>query len=1184
VILSGTASDGTAGLRAIKAENGITIAQDPASAKFDGMPRNAIAAGCVDLVLPPGRIAAELVRIAHHPFVAMLPSKGVEALPAKEEDWPRLFRLLRTAGTDFSLYKKSMIARRLGRRMAVHKIESLTEYLKLLEENSAELDILFQDILIHVTSFFRDPEVFTALRDQIFPKILADRGPGEPVRIWVPGCSTGEEVYSIAICLLEYLGDRSSTTRIQIFASDINELALERARAGIYPEEQLEGVSEERRHRFFTRVNGNYVVNQNIRELCVFARHDLTRDPPFSKLDLLSCRNVLIYFEPTLQKRVLVSFHYALRPTGLLMLGKTESISTFANLFAATDRKHKVLTRSPAPGEPLELAHATFERLAPYDRAKTEAPPYLDLEKEADRLVWERYAHAGIIVNNELQILHFRGQTAPYLQPVPGRASLNLSKMVREDLQMELRAAFREARKSGGRVRREGIQLTHDQQLRLVNIEVCPLPGSTGAGRCFLVLIDDITPGGEQASRPVPRRRGKRVFGEEVVRLEKELERMREHLQTVIHEQEYTNEELKTANEEALSSMEELQSTNEELETAKEELQSSNEELVTLNEQLQNRNLELTHLSDDLSNVISGVDIPIVILDGERRIRRFTPPAEKLLGILPADVGRPIENLRIGVNVPDFKDLLSSILAKAGEVGREVQTENGHWYWLQIRPFRTGEQKIEGALIALFDIHELKQHQEALHNERNFVAAILDAAKDLLVIVLDHEGRIVQFNRVCQQLTGYSADEVKGRRPWDFLVLPEEAAAAEKTFQEVLGGRANQSERVWITKDGGRRLIDWSNSPATIDASVGGVIASGVDRTARAEAHQRAEESEATVRALMEASSQAILAADRQGRIVLANATAEKMFGHGRDELLGQPVEKLIPERFRERHAEHMAKWFSQPRNRQMGAGLELAGLRKDGSEFPVEVALSYIESENGFLGVSFVVDITERKQNERALLDYQARLQELSAKLMAIQESENRELARELHDVFSQELAALGIEIATVRGSPKAVTKRLAEIGSKIGRLAEQMHAAARRLHPQILHELGLKAALEEECYGFSAETGIPATCIGEELPVSLPADVALCLYRLAQEALLNIRKHAGAATVHLELHREPEGIALQIVDTGEGFDLREARKKGGLGLVSMEERVRLVDGRVQIRSQPGSGTSVEVFVPLKK
>jgi two-component system CheB/CheR fusion protein len=1187
VVLSGTASDGTAGLRAIKAEGGLTFAQDPTSAKFDGMPRSAIAAGCVDLVMSPERIAVEVSRIARHPlqhFAALTLLESVPELPMTQDDWTRLFRQLRAAsGVDFTLYKKSTIARRVARRMAVHRLESMGQYLEFIDGKRNELDALFQDILIHVTGFFREPEVFVALREKILPKIMASKAPGETIRIWVPGCSTGEEVYSIAMCLLEHLGNRSSTP-IQIFGTDISNAAIEKARAGIYREEELRSLSPQRLRNFLARVDGGYQFTAVVRDLCLFARHDVTKDPPFSKQDLISCRNLLIYFEPALQKRVLAFFHYALKDLGFLLLGKSESLGVFSDLFTPTDRKNKFFIRNPTTTEPAETIRATGEVLALRVRHGREAPPSPDLEKEADRLIWDRYNHAGLVVNNDLQILHFRGDTSPYLKPVPGKASFYLLKMVRGELEMELRAAVQKARRSGSIIRRDGIRVRRDGQVREVSIDVTPLPPSEVHGQCFLILFEESGLQAAPAPTDTGRNVGKGRRDQQLPRLQDELARTRDQLHEVIQEQESINEELKTANEEALSSMEELQSTNEELETAKEELQSSNEELVTLNEQLQNRNLELTRVSDDLSNLISGVDVPIIILDGERRIRRFTPAAQRLLGMLPGDVGRPIGDLRIGVNVPDLNQLISSVIVKADELGREVQGDDGRWYSLRIRPFRTAEQKIEGVLIAFFDIHELRERQEALQKEQTLVSAILDSASDLLVMVLDREGHIVQFNRVCQQLSGYSLEEVRGRKPWEFMVPPDEMSRLKETFEKVLHGAPSETETHWLAKDGRRLLIGWSNTGVAMDGSVESVIASGIDHTESSETRRRAVESEGTVRALLDM-AQPIIAVNQQEKILLVNAATEKMFGYSHDDMVGRDLGMLLPERFRQRHTSHLAEWFSKPVPRQMGVGLELTALCKDGTELPVEISLSYHVTTDGIAAVAFISDISQRRNYEQALVDYQKQLQKLTSNLMNVQEAGSKELARELHDDFSQELAVLAMEVSTLQLSGKVavpLTERLAELGKKIGHLADEMHQTSRRLHPAILNELGLEAALREECNRFSAQCKMPVQFTCEKLPAATPEGVSLCLYRIAQESLRNIRKHARATEVRVRLRGEEGGISLLVEDTGDGFDVDKARKTVGLGLISMEERVRLVKGKLMIRSQPGAGTMVEVFVPL--
>jgi len=769
VILSGTASDGTAGIKAIKEVGGITFAQDPDSAKFNGMPRNAIASGCVDLVLPPERIAKELARIVHHPFVGLLPISALPALAAEEEDWVRLFRILRSAtGLDFSLYKKSTIKRRLARRMAICKTDKLRGYLKILEQNRAELDALFDELLILVTEFFRDPDVFVALEQKVFPKILAEKPAGDPVRIWVAGCSTGEEAYSIAISLLECMGRKASSSRVQIFGTDASEKAIEKARMGIYSSTDVKRVPKERLQRYFTPVNGNFQVNEAVREQCIFACHDLTRDPPFSKLDLIACRNVLIYLEPMLQKRILSSFHYGLRSNGILMLGKSESLGSYADLFIAKDRKNKFFKKSEGAHVLISLVQAAYEHALPA-KALKDTQAGADLEKEATQIVWERYAHAGLVVNSDLQILHFLGDTSPYVRHAPGRASLQLMRSLREELVVEVRSALQKARRGETPVRREGIEFRPNGHDSEVNIEVRTLIRS-GPEKSFLILFEPGSVGTEGVTKAGARRaklrkeagkRSRKGGDPEAQRLRDELARTREYVQAIIRDQEATNEELKTSNEEALSSMEELQSTNEELETAKEELQSSNEELVTLNEQLQNRNSELAQLSIDLGNVLSGVDIPIVILGVDRRIRRFTPPAEKLLGLISGDIGRPIGKLRIGIHVPDLDALISAAVEKSEEAARDVQSESGRWYSLRVRPFLTGEDKVQGVLLAFVDIDKLKKLQQrttvrAEESESTSQALLESAAQ--AVLACNPDGQIRLANATAEKMFRSSRD------------------------------------------------------------------------------------------------------------------------------------------------------------------------------------------------------------------------------------------------------------------------------------------------------------------------------------------------------------------------------------------------------------------------------------------
>ena len=592
---------------------------------------------------------------------------------------------------------------------------------------------------------------------------------------------------------------------------------------------------------------------------------------------------------------------------------------------------------------------------------------------------------------------------------------------------------------------------------------------------------------------------------------------------------------------------------------------------MILNEQLQHRNTDLRRLTEDLNNVLSGTNIPILILDSDLRIHRFTPSAEPLLHLVAGDVGRPFDDLRTGIDIPQLDGLISKVMAGSREERRELQTSDGRWYSLRIRPFLNTEGKVDGVLLAFVDVGELKQAQEKVRQEQLLLKGILDAAQDLLVMVVDGNGHIVQFNQSSQKTSGHSLEEAVGQPVWDFLPVPEERSQVKATFEQILQGSVTQGENHLLTKTGQRRLISWSINVVRGDGKPDYVICTGVDVTDREEAQEQARESGAAARALLEAAPQAVLAHDRNGRIVLVNAAAEMLFGYKRQEMIGQSVQMLFPQNFRQQHLKNV----------------DLFALRKDGSEFPVAVGLSHFETRNGTIGVSFVTDVTERRNNEAMLVQYHKELQALTGRLLHLQEAGNKELARELHDDLSQKLAALGMEVSTLlrptRESAPALPQRVRALSAQINALADDVHALSRRLHPALLDELGLKVAIREECVGFSAQTGIPAEFNARGPLSRIPEDVSLCLYRVAQESLRNIAKHSRATNVGMRLSSRKGSLTLRIEDTGDGFDLTGVKSKGGLGLISMEERVRLVGGTFHIQSKPGAGTTVEVIVPLK-
>ena len=814
VVLSGTASDGTEGLRAIKAEGGLTFSQDEKSAKYNGMPHSAIAAGVVDMVLPPEGIARELARLARHPYVALSSaSRAEDPLPESDEDLNKVFILLRSArGVDFSFYKPTTLKRRIARRMMLHKIESLANYVRFLRQTPDEVDALYQDMLINVTSFFREPEVFEVLKKKIFPRLVKDRPARTPIRVWVPGCSTGEEAYSMAIALLEFLGTKGASVPVQVFATDISEPAIDKARAGIYPAGVAADVSAARLRRFFIQHDGGYQISKSVRDLCVFARQDVTKDPPFSKLDLISCRNLLIYLGPALQKRVIPTFHYALRPDGLLLLGGSETIGGFADLFALADRRHKLYQRKPAAhrmefelphhGEPGDTAEAN-------QTVTSGSVTGFDYQKEADRVVLGRYTPPGVVVNEHLDILQFRGHTGPYLEPASGTASLNLLKMAREGLLLELRGALTDARRHNAPARRAGVSVKANGGLLSVNIEVVPLhptPGSRSG--CFLVLFEEVAalPPAEAKTRAGKSAKGRPAVQDKLVaQLRQELSATKEYLQSVILEHERTNEELQSANEEILSSNEELQSTNEEMETAKEELQSTNEELTTVNDELHTRNAELSQVNNDLVNLLNSVQIPIVILAGDLRIRRFTPLAERVLNLIPTDVGRPLSDLRPNIIVPEFERLITEVMDTLTPKDVEVQDREGRWHSLRIRPYRTLENKIDGVILALVDIDTVRRALSQARESREFAEAVVETVREPL-LVLDGDLRVKTANRAYYEAFKARPEETEHRFIYDISEAQWNIPSLRKLLEEVLPNNARfENFKVDLGLPGARR-------------------------------------------------------------------------------------------------------------------------------------------------------------------------------------------------------------------------------------------------------------------------------------------------------------------------------------------------------------------------------------------
>jgi two-component system CheB/CheR fusion protein len=671
----------------------------------------------------------------------------------------------------------------------VHKIDTVDRYRRYIDEHRHELPILFNEVLINVTRFFRDPATFTALQEAVVTRLTRHRSTDRPLRVWVPGCATGEEAYSVAIAVLEAMDRAASKVSLQLFGSDVSEPAIARARAGLYPSNIEIDVSPERLRRFFTKMDGQYQVKKSLRELCVFARHNLAKDPPFSSVDVVSCRNVLIYFDAPTQRRVMATFHYALGNAGILMLGTSESVGPLSDLFTVVDKTHKIYAaRATATRHPLGLPAERVADRGPGERSvlpRIDAiPSATEVQREVDRVLLGRYAPAGVLVNEAYEIIQFRGHTSPYLELPPGLASLNVMKMAREGLLGDLRTAIAMARRRRAPVRREGLRVRADRGVITIDLEVIPLRGP-GAETNYLVLFEPA---------PASRRAGARgraprtpAPAREHDRLQQELTATKEFLQSIIEDHEAGNEELRSANEELQSANEELQSTNEEMETAKEELQSVNEELGTVNEELQHRNEELEQVNNDLTNLIASVNIPIVILGNDLRIRRFTPMAARVFSLVAADVGRPIAAIRSNLDGPDLEPLCVRVLEDVAPLTMEVRDRDGGWYSLGVRPYRTSENAVTGVVLTLFDINAIRASADAVAAARDYAEAIVDTVRIPLVL-LDADFRIRSANRAFYETfqvePGETVNRVLfdvGNGQWDIPALRRALAGIAET-------------------------------------------------------------------------------------------------------------------------------------------------------------------------------------------------------------------------------------------------------------------------------------------------------------------------------------------------------------------------------------------------------------------
>ena len=801
IVLSGTGSDGSLGVRAIKGAGGMVMVQNTGSTEFDGMPRSAIATGLVDYQLPPAEMPSQLIAYAAHAF-GKLPRSAGPVASTRDNALKKIFVLLRAqVGHDFSQYKSSTIHRRIERRQAVHQIASINDYVSFLQQTPAEVEALFRDLLIGVTNFFRDPEAFAVLQEQVIPRLFVGKPAGSAVRIWTAGCSTGEEAYSIAILLVEHMESLKASYTIQLFATDIDSQAIVTARAALYPASIAADVSEERLARFFTldAESQAYRIHKKIRDLVIFSEHDVIKDPPFSRLDFLSCRNLLIYMGSELQRKLIPLFHYALKPDGMLFLGTSEGVGEFDSLFSVIDRKSKLYRRQTdaqgqeraAPGRllpPMTVPGPAHLPAVAAKAAVSDAKP--SLREVAEQALMLLVAPVAALVDPQGDILYLHGRSGMFLEPAPGEAGINnILKMAREGLRPGLAKALKQAQAGQALVRAHHLRVKTNGHHTLVNLSVRPVAsrpaaadragpaGADDTGRAalapdaslYLVILDEAPPAQAEPAQPgagsvadgadTDTHAATRADAEaRIATLLRELRAKDEYLQSTQEELESANEELKSSNEEMQSINEELQSTNEELETSKEELQSVNEELATVNTELQTKVADLSRANDDMNNLLAGTGIGTVFVDHQLRILLFTPGASKIINLILSDIGRPLAHIAsnlVGYEslVADTRAMLTTLIPKE----LEVQAQSGQWYTMRIQAYRTLGNVIEGAVISFVDISALVKARDDLRhsNDLQRLGVALRDASDAIT-VQDLEGRILAWNPGAVRLYGWT--------------------------------------------------------------------------------------------------------------------------------------------------------------------------------------------------------------------------------------------------------------------------------------------------------------------------------------------------------------------------------------------------------------------------------------------
>jgi two-component system CheB/CheR fusion protein len=1234
VVLSGAGADGSLGLGRVREEGGVSLAQDPSEAEHAAMPRSAIETGWVDFILPVASMPEKLVSLKENAERIQLPPVERQSHNVEEDSLSELLALLRARTRhDFTSYKRTTLLRRIERRLQVTECEDVPAYLSHVRQHPDELQGLLRDLLISVTNFFRDPEAFSRLENEIVPRLFLGKGGSDQIRVWVSGCATGEEAYTHAMLLSEYAERQTNPPALQVFATDIDEDALAHGRNGVYPNTIATDVSPERLKRFFVREGQHYRVKRELREMVLFAPHNILRDPPFSKLNLVSCRNLLIYINRNMQERVLEIFHFALKPDGYLFLGSSESAEGVGDLFTPIDKRHRVFKRHddgtnafkaappPVAGR-WEAQVATIPR-PPLAGGRAEPFSYGELHYR----MLEALTPPSVLVNDDHDIVHLSESAGRYLHMSGGEPTRNLLKGVHPDMRLELRSLLITAAREDG-VKSSRVLINLEGEQRLVRVSARALDGLTAAPGFTLVVfeeLDAVAPAAEPEAEDdahVSALSSSSTLEPMVRQLESELERTRDQLRATVEEYETSTEELKASNEELQAMNEELRSASEELETGKEELQSVNEELTTLNAELREKVEEVGRSNSDLHNLMAATRIGTLFLDRSLRLKLYTPSAQELFNVIPGDIGRPLAHITHSLDYATLVEDAERVLRDLHTIEREVSTNEGRYFIARLLPYRATDDKINGVVLTFTDIHARRRAEQTLReSEEQFRRAIEEAP--IPVIMHAEDGEVLQISRAWTELTGYTIEDAPTFDAWLTRAYGDGADSVRRYMHELFRGdkRVLNIDFSIRTRDGSPR--QWSfnaSSPGTLIDGRRFIIGMALDITERIEAEAALRLSEERLRLVLEsATDYAILLMDADGRFTNWNPGAEKVFGFSKAEAVGRTTDLIFTP---EDRAAGVPEKELRTADREGRAADERWHARRDGSRVYVSGVMIPLRdgAHRGYAKIAR--DLTEQEQAQQELRSAWEELEqrvhertaelasansalreeavvrrrvererlELLRRIVSTQEEERRRISRELHDQLGQSLTALRLKLEGLKdeaGKRSKLQGRIAELADVARRLDSDVDFLAWELRPTALDDLGLIVALSNYAQEWSKQFNLKVNFHSAGLGDARLAPLAESnLYRIAQEALNNVAKHSGATSVDMLLERRDDHLVLIVEDNGRGFDHEEQQASDGgrgMGLVSMRERAALVGGSVEIESKQGDGTTVFVRTPVR-